>query len=997
MIGKNNEFSYCIGRRAGYQGPHISVALQAGNENCASGLHDSSNLSNRERRKTDKVNLESTGNADEWNSEMTREFEEVNSSSWSAVDSSKVGGTIPKTRKVTSNQERKEMEDRPMLFKRTLLIENLIEFRSYDEIEDLACKYGNADKIKQMTQGNGRVKCYIIYETRCDLQKALEQEEEIKDRLGSYVTLRTVNENEVRKAFTGREPYIVNKQQKETKKINERRERLKKETIPKYFFARFKPNNRKRFIEASKWLYKKIGHHIWKKYNGGILIETEIDQSYILQHLRGDIVETGPFITIEPHKKFNTSWGEIFSWELENYSEQDLLDICPEEVISVVRPSFKKPLFFLEFNKTDLMNIRDIKIENLNIPLKSKKPQPMICKKCLNFGHTEKWCKTSHKRCRNCGDTDHANPSDECNRDANCYHCGDFHNAMSRKCPKYIQEQFLLEQMHLQKIDMREAKKLYRTNNTYASATKSSTQRNDSENESRKAISLETPITPYSDRQIHKDNITTDLDKKTNFPNTNRSAKAQTNTSPRKMTKKSTSSERGTIPDHATSNADGHVRKGQLRTSMAVAEAHIPTNLNDKAGTTTDDTANYRKDEDIPVSVTNQYTILSETSNVSEDDPEELEVERDQPNGGKTETEKKTPRTNKKKNQKPRQAKSKVETEIKCHLCKTEYKSEQCKIAHDRSSHNTQNTWTNSSRFKCEYREREHKCNKSGNRLSCLTLYQYRTKKGKNLYVDSKDIKYNDIKSFRLGISNQKNIITEEDVASLGGERIFCPKCYNCEFFTNKCMTLHIEFFHNKLPFEKGARPFDHKCLLEQHTCINIMEHVKENGERTYIDENKIEYSSIEEYRNRTTQYQKEPTRNKRLLESSPSPPYDESKKKNKQSDDLSNIFSEGTESQPVSVLRELFENQNMSTSSINLDLTSTEAEKSDHQERNEQNRNIEETRDDIFLVQTPDNTTYIDDEFRSQTIFNEKLKQDNENTLMETGNEPGPDNIEEL
>ena len=146
MKGKNNEFSYIIGRRAGHQGPHISVALRAGNENCASGLYDSSNLHNRERRETD---LESTGNVDEWNSEMTREFEEVNFSSWSAVDSSTVGGTIPKTRKVTSNQERREMENRPIQYRRTLLIENLTEFRSYDEIEDLACNYGNADKIKQ--------------------------------------------------------------------------------------------------------------------------------------------------------------------------------------------------------------------------------------------------------------------------------------------------------------------------------------------------------------------------------------------------------------------------------------------------------------------------------------------------------------------------------------------------------------------------------------------------------------------------------------------------------------------------------------------------------------------------------------------------------------------------------------------------------------------------------------------------------------------------------
>ena len=203
---------------------------------------------------------------------------------------------------------------------------------------------------------------------------------------------------------------------------------------------------------------------------------------------------------------------------------------------------------------------------------------------------------------------------------------------------------------------------------------------------------METSKTPYSDRWMQKDNTTTDPDRTMNSSNTRRIAKSQENTSTKKMTKKSTSSERGTTPDHAAMNVDGHVLKGQLRTSMAVAGAQIPTNLKDKAGTETEGITSYRENEDIPVSIRNQYMILSESSNLSEDDPEELEIERDRPNREKSETEKKNPKTNKKKNQKPRQTKNKVETEIKCHQCKTEYKSEQCKIAHDRSSHNTQKT-----------------------------------------------------------------------------------------------------------------------------------------------------------------------------------------------------------------------------------------------------------------------------------------------------------------
>ena len=162
---------------------------------------------------------------------------------------------------------------------------------------------------------------------------------------------------------------------------------------------------------------------------------------------------------------------------------------------------------------------------------------------------------------------------------------------------------------------------MYRTNNTYASATKNSTQRNDSENESKKATSMETSKTPYSDRWMQKDNTTTDPDRTMNSSNTRRIAKSQENTSTKKMTKKSTSSERGTTPDHAAMNVDGHVLKGQLRTSMAVAGAQIPTNLKDKAGTETEGITSYRENEDIPI--------------------EKLEMERDRPNREKSETEKK--------------------------------------------------------------------------------------------------------------------------------------------------------------------------------------------------------------------------------------------------------------------------------------------------------------------------------------------------------------------
>ena len=187
----------------------------------------------------------------------------------------------------------------------------MTEFQSYDWIEDVACKGCKADQIKQIIQEKDKVKCYIAYETYLDAITALKQEKTIKDKLGSQITLRIINEIEQIKVFAGREPFIVNKQQKEIKRTRNRRVKLKKETIPKFFWTKFKPNARKRFFEANKWLYKKIGQPNWKKYNSGILIETEIDQSYIIKQMTAEMIETSPFDIIEPNNKFNTKQQEM--------------------------------------------------------------------------------------------------------------------------------------------------------------------------------------------------------------------------------------------------------------------------------------------------------------------------------------------------------------------------------------------------------------------------------------------------------------------------------------------------------------------------------------------------------------------------------------------------------------------------------------------------------------------------------------------------------------
>ena len=146
---------------------------------------------------------------------------------------------------------------------------------------------------------------------------------------------------------------MVNNRQKIETELKAKRIEENKKKIPRYFWARFK-NDRRNYIKAKNWLYKKIGDTSWKKYNGGILITAETDQSHILKNIK--LGEEDPFTTIEPHRSFNTSWGCIYSKDLESYTQEELLAMCPPEVINVEKPLTKKPLIFLHlsFNSCDL-------------------------------------------------------------------------------------------------------------------------------------------------------------------------------------------------------------------------------------------------------------------------------------------------------------------------------------------------------------------------------------------------------------------------------------------------------------------------------------------------------------------------------------------------------------------------------------------------------------------------------------------------------------------
>ena len=145
---------------------------------------------------------------------------------------------------------------------RTLLIENMINFKSYDNIENIMSKYGRVELIKQKPQSQGWVKCYVVFSDSLEVENIMNSEHRLEEKFGDQILLSAVRiaDSDLRLGTKG--PYVVNRKKKEEEKLKKQRDETKRRLIPKYYWATFK-KDRKNFIKAKNWLYNKIGETSW--------------------------------------------------------------------------------------------------------------------------------------------------------------------------------------------------------------------------------------------------------------------------------------------------------------------------------------------------------------------------------------------------------------------------------------------------------------------------------------------------------------------------------------------------------------------------------------------------------------------------------------------------------------------------------------------------------------------------------------------------------------
>lgn len=95
---------------------------------------------------------------------------------------------------------------------------------------------------------------------------------------------------------------------------------------------------------------------------------------------------------------------------------------------------------FIDENIPETLNVDFVEIKTFIL-----ENRPMRCTHCQLLGHTSKKCRSlNQKLCKLCHYSYDGNPqSHECNQQ--CKNCHQFHNSSSKRCPKYIQQQQVIQ------------------------------------------------------------------------------------------------------------------------------------------------------------------------------------------------------------------------------------------------------------------------------------------------------------------------------------------------------------------------------------------------------------------------------------------------------------------------------------------------------------------------------------------------------------------------
>lgn len=180
----------------------------------------------------------------------------------------------------------------------------------------------------------------------------------------------------------------------------------------------------------------------------------------------------GVSVKVEIHRGLNQKRGVIVCPELRDVPEQEILDEMRESGVAAVRKmnafrdgrTVPTNSVLLTFDRLRLP--MEVTVGHLRVPVLKYYDNPMQCRRCYKFGHTQMRCKDS-QMCERCA---FPIPHEECGP-LKCVNCGEGHASNDRRCLLWVKEKGIRKIMTDRELGYMESKRIWDDGKSQGNAT----------------------------------------------------------------------------------------------------------------------------------------------------------------------------------------------------------------------------------------------------------------------------------------------------------------------------------------------------------------------------------------------------------------------------------------------------------------------------------------------------------------------------------------------
>lgn len=178
-------------------------------------------------------------------------------------------------------------------------------------------------------------------------------------------------------------------------------------------------------------------------------------------------------------KRVNQGRGIFFNKDLDNWTQEEIfhelkksnvVDIYPltkNQMINGEKVQVRSGAYKVTFN--DATVPRELKVGPIRVSVNLYYDNPMYCRKCGQFGHTQKVCSAEKQRCLKCGKDSHE--TENCTDEQECVNCFQAHDLNPRSCEIYKLEQECIRYATKAQISVAQARR-YATKQIFEFVTK---------------------------------------------------------------------------------------------------------------------------------------------------------------------------------------------------------------------------------------------------------------------------------------------------------------------------------------------------------------------------------------------------------------------------------------------------------------------------------------------------------------------------------------------